>query len=134
MWTKYKISNWTDQQHCIKVTGATWSNHLSTRWHHCILLFLQGAPLKKIPLIYQVTPLHILFLQAYTCRSHAPVLFPLPPPPGDVGTLLAIYGKMRLIYTQHAPYPWDFTLSLHPHICFGWGFLQWLCQLFYMAL
>ncbi len=81
-----------------------------------------------VKLIHQVTPLQILFLQAYTCRSNAPVLFPLSPHPGYVGTLWAIYGKILLIYTPNAPYPWDFTSSLHPHICLGWGLLQWLCQ------
>ncbi len=35
--------NWSAALH--ESNCATWSNHLSTRWHHCILLFLQGAPL-----------------------------------------------------------------------------------------
>ncbi len=44
---------------------------------------------------------------------------PTPPPPQTV----AIVGNIQLFYTciEDAPYSGDFTSSLHPHICLGWG-------------
>ncbi len=61
-------------------------------------------------------------LQAYTCRSNATT----PTRRGRRGHFTGNIWEN----TQHAPYPWDFTASLHPYICIGWGLLQWLCQFF----
>ncbi len=110
--------NWSAALHESNCT--TWSNHLSTKWHHCIFLFLQGAPLKTSLVKITATWWKHLSTRWHHCIYYSfrhihvdlmHVLFPLPPPPGgDVGTLWAIYGKTWLIYTHNMPHT---LVSLH---------------------
>ncbi len=52
-------------------------------------------------------------------EGNAPVIcFHYLPPPLDRG------DNMANLHIEDAPFPGDFTSSLHPYICIGWGLLQ----------
>ncbi len=101
MRTKNEIYNWIDQQHCMKVIvppGQT-----------------TYPPGDTTTSYYSSRHVHLdLMYQSYFHYRH----------PRRLADFTAIWENTANLNTQHAPYPWNFTSTLHPHICCGWGLLQ----------
>ncbi len=146
MCTKNKISNWIDQQHCMKVIvppdqttyppDDTTASYYSSGEHLWTHPDENNCHLGK-SLIHQVTPLHILFLEAYTCKSNAPTsLISTTSTPRRRDDFIGnIWEKMANLHTHNMSHTLGTLHQVYtPISAFDGDFYCGFVSFFYMAL